>query len=66
MESAPDSPGATNSKAFYQQLLASGAKQWADCSNDGEALHGDGDPYCLCASILFWFFLRPILSVLSI
>ena len=49
MASAPDSPGATNSKAFYQQLLASGAKQWADCSNDGEAVHGDGNPYCMCA-----------------
>ena len=49
MAAATDSPGATTSKAAYQQLLAAGAKQWADCSNDGEAVHGDGNPYCMCA-----------------
>lgn len=50
MSAAPDSPGATNSKTFYQNQLATGAEAWAACSNDGEALHGDGKAFCKYAA----------------
>lgn len=52
MAAAPDSPGATNSKAFYQAKLAEAAVQWATCSNDGVGEHGDGKAYCRYAELL--------------
>ena len=44
--SAPDMEGAVHNKGFYQGLLVEGARQWAACSNDGEAASGDGKAYC--------------------
>ena len=59
--STPDMAGATNSKGFYQGLLAESARKWAACSNDGEAVHGDGKAYCRCVLHSAWPFALYIL-----
>ena len=59
----PDMDGATNSKGMYQGLLAETARMWATCSNDGEAVHGDGKAYCRCvldSSLHFILLVLPI------